>query len=148
MQSLSPQGWLIRRLGGFPVDVDHPSLESIEHGIDILARGEMLVVFPEGGIFRDIHVHPIKRGVAKMALEALHRNSNLEMRILPISVKYTELFPKKGSPVTVKIGEAINVADYTDVSIRKGSQKLTKVLEENLRQLHEQKAEIASENAK
>lgn len=132
------QGWLIRRLGGFPVDVERPSADSLDYGKAILANQEMLVVFPEGGIFRDINVHPLKRGVGKMALEVVSDHRELELRILPVSIKYTDPLAKRGCEVTVKIGESLQVIDYQDSSIRKGSQKLTHALETSLKNLHDQ----------
>ncbi len=132
------QGWLIKRLGGFPVDVERPSPESLEYGKAILAKQGMLVVFPEGGIFRDVNVHPLKRGVAKMALELISDHPELELRILPVSIKYSESLPQKGSQVKVKIGESLKVSDYQDSSIRKGSQQLTQALQTSLEQLNDQ----------
>jgi 1-acyl-sn-glycerol-3-phosphate acyltransferase len=137
-EAVGIQGWFIRRLGGFPVDVEHLSLDSLEYGKGILARGEMLMVFPEGGIFRDINVHPLKRGVSKMALEVLNTNPDLELKILPISIKYPEPFPQRGCQITIKMGESLNVADYQNASIRKGSQQLTQALEKSLKELHDE----------
>ncbi|MGL5033795.1 MAG: lysophospholipid acyltransferase family protein, partial [Microcystaceae cyanobacterium] len=65
------QGWFIRRLGGFPVDVKRPESSSLIYSVALLNQGEMLVIFPEGGIFREKQIQPLKRGVARIALEVL-----------------------------------------------------------------------------
>ena len=58
------QGWVIRRMGGFPVDTDRPRLDSLRHSIELLKLNrEMLTIFPEGGIFHDdSHSSLKKRG--------------------------------------------------------------------------------------
>lgn len=69
------QGWFIRRMGGFPVDTKHPQIDSVRHSIELLQqKNNMLVIFPEGDIFRDDIIHPLKRGVASIALEAKLKN--------------------------------------------------------------------------
>ncbi|ELR97982.1 1-acyl-sn-glycerol-3-phosphate acyltransferase [Gloeocapsa sp. PCC 73106] len=131
------QGWLIKRLGSFPVDVDRPDLETLDYSIELLNKGEMLVIFPEGGIFREAIVHPLKRGIGKIALEVLNRNPTAQIKILPISIKYSETLPTRGCQVKIDIGEPLDVADYQDLSPRKGSQKLTQDLKTELKILHE-----------
>ena len=58
------QGWFIRRMGGFPVNTRHPGIGSIRHSVELLRNGEALVMFPEGNIFRETHVQPLKFGEA------------------------------------------------------------------------------------
>ncbi|MCU0535441.1 MAG: 1-acyl-sn-glycerol-3-phosphate acyltransferase [Hydrococcus sp. Prado102] len=132
------QGWFIRRMGGFPVNVNRPDRGSISHSIDLLSQGEMLAIFPEGDIVRDTKVSPLKRGVARIALDVEAAHPGCGIKILPVSLKYDSLYPSWGDRVTVKIGEPINVASYSSASIRKGSEKLTRVLETALTNLHEE----------
>jgi len=51
------QGWF--DLGGFPDK--HPAITTLRHE-SLLQQGEMLVIFPEGNIFRDGSLHPLKLG--------------------------------------------------------------------------------------
>lgn len=67
MQGL--QGWLIRQLGGFPVNTERPGAKSVLHTVKLLSEGEMVVIFPEGGIFRSTEVQRLKPGVARMAID-------------------------------------------------------------------------------
>lgn len=106
------QGWLISRLGGFPVNVHRPSIGSLRHGIDLLQQGAMLVIYPEGGIFRDRNVHRLKPGLARIALQAAATQPDLNARIVPISLHYEDLNVPRGCDVRVSIGEPISVADY------------------------------------
>lgn len=131
------QGWVIRRMGGFPVDTDRPQLDSIRHSVELLKQNpEMLVIFPEGGIFHDRQIHPLKRGVAAIALQAARDKSDRKVKILPVGIRYGESVPKWGTEVLVDIGSPLTVADYLGGSLRKSSQKLTLALEESLKQIY------------
>ena len=49
--------WL-SRIGGFPVRRASPDVWAVRTGRDLLARGESLLVFPEGGVTRTGHMAP------------------------------------------------------------------------------------------
>jgi 1-acyl-sn-glycerol-3-phosphate acyltransferase len=131
------QGWFIRRLGGFPVNVERPGLSSLAHSVKLLSQGEMVTIFPEGGIVREDKVRSLKRGVARIALDVESTNPGSGIKILPISLKYDRPFPGWGSSVKIEIGESIDVASYVSPSLKKSSERLTKVLEGALKELHE-----------
>ncbi|MCC0178355.1 1-acyl-sn-glycerol-3-phosphate acyltransferase [Waterburya agarophytonicola K14] len=132
------QGWVIRRMGGFPVNTDRPNLNSVRHSIKLLKQDrEMLVIFPEGGIYYDRQIHPLKRGVALIALQAETDKFKRKVKILPVGIRYSEPVPKWGTEVTVDIGSPLTVADYFNDSLRQSSQKLTVALEESLRKLYD-----------
>jgi 1-acyl-sn-glycerol-3-phosphate acyltransferase len=134
MQGL--QGWFIRHLGGFPVNIDHPGMGSVVHSVELLKEGEMVAIFPEGGIFRDTVVHRLKPGVARIALEVETVKSHSGIKILPVSITYSQPYPRWRTDVTVKIGEAIEVADYRQGSIRKETVRLTHELSDRLQKLY------------
>nr|WP_242022148.1 1-acyl-sn-glycerol-3-phosphate acyltransferase [Microcoleus sp. FACHB-831] len=135
-----PQGWVIRRMGGFPVDTEQPGIGSFRYGVELLHKGEMVVIFPEGGIYQDNRVHPLKRGLARIALQVESSSPGLGVKILPISIIYSERVPHWRCDFTVNIGSPLNVADYCNVSPRLGSQKLTADLEATLKQLDGERA--------
>jgi 1-acyl-sn-glycerol-3-phosphate acyltransferase len=132
------QGWFIRRLGGFPVDTQNPALDSLHHSVDLLCQSKMIVIFPEGRIFRTDEVRPLKRGVAKIALEVEKIKPEVEIKILPVSIKYSEPFPHRGCSVSVNIGSCLNVKDYQKNSSRQNSFRLTADLYSCLRNIHKQ----------
>ncbi|MEM9538561.1 MAG: 1-acyl-sn-glycerol-3-phosphate acyltransferase [Cyanobacteria bacterium P01_E01_bin.42] len=132
------QGWFIRRLGGFAVNPKRPSSDSFYHSIDLLCRGEMLTIFPEGNIYHQRFVESLKRGLATIALQAQAKLPTQTVKIVPISLNYSQLYPRRGCSVQVDIGKAIAVSRYaTDKSTKKVSQTLTADIEEALRALHE-----------
>lgn len=131
------QGWFIRRMGGFPVDPEKPGISSLRHSVELLQNNEMLVIFPEGNIFRDRQIHSLKRGVARIALDVVREKSGTEVNILPVSVQYSDPYPSWGANIKVDIGVPLNAAEYLEDSVRRSSQKLTEALETKLRQLYE-----------
>ncbi|NET59413.1 MAG: 1-acyl-sn-glycerol-3-phosphate acyltransferase [Symploca sp. SIO2E6] len=123
------QGWFIRRMGGFPVDTKRPGISSIRHSVQLLRHGEALVMFPEGNIFRDGKVHPLKPGMARIALQTESSEPGIGLKIVPISIHYSHSVPHWGSDVTVNIGCPLSVTDYLGNSTKTSAQKLTNDLE-------------------
>ncbi|MBD2580466.1 lysophospholipid acyltransferase family protein [Oscillatoria sp. FACHB-1406] len=131
------QGWFMKRLGGFPVDPLRPSISSFRHSVQLLRRGEALTIFPEGNIYREQKVQPIKSGVARIALEAQSHLPEEAVKIVPISLSYSESCPTWGSEARVEIGKPIDVSHYRNGSIRTNAPRLTAELESALKDLHE-----------
>ena len=46
------QGWLLKKLGCFSINQLSPSLSTLRYAIELIVKGEQLVVFPEGKINR------------------------------------------------------------------------------------------------
>lgn len=131
------QGWFVKRLGGFPVDTDRPGVSSFRNSLEILFNCEMLTIFPEGNIFRDRYVHPLKEGLARIALQVKSDRPELGIKILPVSIHYSDPIPTWRTNVVIKIGSAIDIADYQGKSIKQSSKQLTAKLEEEIKHLHE-----------
>lgn len=123
------QGWFIRQTGGFPVNTRNPGVSSLRHGIEVLQQQDMLVIFPEGGIFRDGQVHPLKPGLARLALQAaaLQREAGAAagIHVVPISLQYGHTIPHWRCGLTVKIGTPLAVDTYTDGPRKPMAEKLT-----------------------
>jgi 1-acyl-sn-glycerol-3-phosphate acyltransferase len=134
------QGWLIRRLGGFPVHVRSPSVKSLRHGVELLQEKEMMVIYPEGNIFRD-RLHSLKPGLARIALRAERSRPNLDVKIVPISLEYSELCPKWRGTVKVRIGTPISVAQYKSGASKLQSKQLTADLQMQLSALAQESTE-------
>jgi glycerol-3-phosphate dehydrogenase (NAD(P)+) len=63
-------GWFLNALGAFPVDRGAGDRDMIETARAILARGDALVMFPEGTRIRPGSLGQPKRGVGRLALES------------------------------------------------------------------------------
>jgi 1-acyl-sn-glycerol-3-phosphate acyltransferase len=135
------QGWLIRRLGGFAVNPKQPTISSLRRGVEILQNGEMLVIFPEGGIFRDDQVHPLKPGLGRIAIQAEASKPGLGVKILPITLRYSEALPGWRSDVSIQIGAPLAVSNYMEGSAKQEAKRLTADLETALRRLDAEQRE-------
>ena len=130
------QGWAIRRLGGFPVDVRRPAIATLRHGLHLLQNEQTLVIFPEGNIFRQKQIQQLKPGLARLALQAEQSIPNLGVKVLPIYLDYDQPRPSFGSSVEVRIGQPLVVADYLAAgSVKRQGERLTQNLREALEAL-------------
>ncbi|MBW4616192.1 MAG: 1-acyl-sn-glycerol-3-phosphate acyltransferase [Desmonostoc vinosum HA7617-LM4] len=138
------QGWFVRRLGGFPVDTQRPSIGTLRHGVELLQEEKALVIFPEGGIYRDSKVHQLKSGIARLALSAESSQPGLGVKIIPIGINYSQPYPNWGTDVSVHIGKPIAVADYTSGSVKQNAKHLTDDLAKALQKLSYEESEITT----
>ena len=138
------QGWFVRRLGGFPVDEKRPSITTLRHTVELLKRGEMLVIYPEGGIFRDSEVHTLKPGIARLALSAESSHPNLGVKIVPICFNYSHPYPSWGTDVSINIASPIKVCEYAQGCVKQDAKRLTDDLAYALQQLNYQYDNLAS----
>ena len=133
MQGL--QGWFVSRLGGFAIDTLKPSPAVIRHSIELLHQGEMLTIFPEGTMFRDGILHPVKEGLTRIATQALSLKPDLDLKIIPINLDYEDLYPKFRDRVTIELGKPLQVNDYQQFSSKTGAKKLHQDLVRSLEEL-------------
>lgn len=133
MQGL--QGWIVRRFGGFPVDTRRPTVACLRHGVELLQAGENLVIFPEGNIFRDHQLHPLKPGLARLAIQAESDKPGLDLKIVPIRIHYSQPVPRWRCHVNIRIGPPLKAADYCLGLPKQEAQRLTADLERSLRSL-------------
>lgn len=140
---LGLQGWLIRRLGGFPVNPRNPAIASLRYGVEVLQNRETLVIYPEGNIFRDGQLRPLKPGLARLALQAESSQPGLGTQVVPVHLQYSQAFPTWGCRVKVAIGQPLDVSAYHQGSTKQNAQQLTEDLEAALRQLGDSEPELA-----
>lgn len=97
------QGAVMKSMGAFPASTQFDLQTHIESQ---LRKGEGVVIFPEGDIYRDGQTHPFKSGAARFALNAVR--SGIEVPIVPIAIKYVDEHKK----VRISVGEPITAAEY------------------------------------
>ena len=109
-------GWLLRGMGHISVDMAHGA-DAYVQAVAALRSGELLGVFPEGGVNASFTVRELKSGAIRMAAEA-------GVPVIPIAVwgghrlmtkgykaEFRELF---GVPVAFSVGTPITVAADAD----------------------------------
>jgi 1-acyl-sn-glycerol-3-phosphate acyltransferase len=127
------QGWLLRRLGSFPIDLARPQKSSIKHMIELLHQGEIIGIFPEGGIVRDQPLRSLKPGTARLILQAESTAPKpLAIPITPIALRY-EPCPQRGAAIHVDISPAFSSQDFEATSDKDRAAQMTQHLEKVLR---------------
>jgi 1-acyl-sn-glycerol-3-phosphate acyltransferase len=63
-------GWILNCMGAFPVRRGESDEESMETALELLRRGQVVVIFPEGTRIRNGSLARPKRGVGRLALES------------------------------------------------------------------------------
>ena len=99
------QGWILNALGAFPIRRGESDGESMRTAREILDRGDIVVIFPEGTRIRTGSLARPKRGVGRLALEsgapvvpvAVHGSERARdgWKIKPVKVEV-----RCGSPLT------------------------------------------------
>jgi 1-acyl-sn-glycerol-3-phosphate acyltransferase len=140
------QGCFVRRLGGFPVDLNRPGIGSLRHGLELLNEGKMVTIFPEGGIFHQETVPRLKPGLARLALNAESAQPGLNIQIVPVSIHYSTLKATLGCDVRIDIGTPISVRSYLQDSVKQGAKQLTADLHDTLEDLYEACGDFHSAN--
>lgn len=129
------QGWFIRRMGGFAINTRHPAIATLRHGVELLQDGEPLVIFPEGDIFRERGVQPLKPGLARLALQAESSREPLGIQIVPIAIRYSDPTVSWRSQAVIHIGAPLKVSDYRAASGKQAAKGLTADLQKALETL-------------
>ena len=96
------QGWFLHRLGCFPVDQGRPTTASLRYAVDLLARGQQLVVFPEGRIRRDDGPIRLQQGLARLA--QLAAAQGVTVPVVPVGIAYSHGRPRPGDSAALCFG--------------------------------------------
>lgn len=131
VEMVGVQGWLMRRLGCFPINTRRPGPAAIRSCNELLERGEVLVIFPEGDLYYygPGEVHPLKQGVAWLALRLQATLGVTDLPIVPVRLVYGGRILRPGSRARIGVGEPIPVKRYADPPAKEGMAALTAALQ-------------------
>lgn len=108
--ALRPLEWLITTLGAFPIERGAGDREALRASLDMLARGEVLLMFPEGTRFHDDTVHPFLPGVGMLALRS-------GAAVIPMATNGTQYLWRDGRPgrpaLRAAVGPPLDISDIT-----------------------------------
>ena len=109
------QGWFLKRLGCFSISQLSPSLSALRYAVDLIKKGEQLVVFPEGKINKYGKKLVLKEGLFRLARLASRRTESIF--IIPIGIAYSKVSPNFRSEFCLSFGKPILMNDYLEFTI-------------------------------
>ena len=110
------QGWFLKRLGCFSINQLSPSLSALRYAIDLIEKGEQLVVFPEGKINRYGKKLVLKEGLYRLARLATKKTTSIT--IIPIGIAYSKIPPNFRGEFCLSFGKPIPINDYSNFTIK------------------------------
>ncbi|MHB9003873.1 MAG: lysophospholipid acyltransferase family protein [Coriobacteriia bacterium] len=127
-------GWVLTRVWAFPVRRGEADRASIQTATELLKRGELVGIFPEGTRNQE-GMGEAQQGAAFIAMRA-------DAPIVPIGIDGTDRIKPKGRTmmrfprVTMAIGEPVCAVDFTDLGRKQRVEAMTeRVMEGVVRQL-------------
>jgi len=118
-------GFLIKKLGAFPVKRNTADRKAIKRGLQVLEEGGILGLFPEGTRSPNGQLGKLYNGAALIALKS-------KKPVVPISIKWPKKFFR---PVKVRIGSSISFTEEGKIRgeiLEKISSKISEELEKLL----------------
>ena len=125
----APIGWIFKKMGAFPVNRAVGDLSAVKHAEEILNKGEVLGIFPEGTRGELGAPQRVKAGAAMLAL-------NTGAGILPVAIRYSKkplLFKK----IKVNIGEKIEITQSNGSISKSEIKQVTGIIMETITKLWE-----------
>jgi 1-acyl-sn-glycerol-3-phosphate acyltransferase len=100
--------WVVTALGAYPIKRGQSDVEALHASLDILAAGEVLLMFPEGTRFHDDAIHPFHPGIALLAARS-------GRPVVPVAIRGTKQMAANGRPrfprVRVAVGPPLDLSD-------------------------------------
>lgn len=127
-------GPLIRRIGAFPVQRDVADTAAVKHTLALLADGEAVLVFPEGGRGDGKVLGEANKGVTLLAMKS-------GARVQPVGIAGSHLWLPQGAKfprrvrLTVSYGEPFTFADVQASHGKEAREAFGSILMEKIAEL-------------
>lgn len=106
--------------------------ETFNKTIDVLRNQNGLAIMPEGNHGHLKKLRPLKKGIARIAFQAMEADPELDIEIVPVGLDYTN-YIKVGSKLHIRFGVPISVKPYMKV-YKKNSARAYNLLIKRLEQ--------------
>ncbi|MDP4648196.1 MAG: 1-acyl-sn-glycerol-3-phosphate acyltransferase [Akkermansiaceae bacterium] len=105
--------WFMQRLGNFSIDREGSDRKAMAAAIEILKEGKRaLNIYPEGNVFlTNDRLAPFLDGAAFIALKAQVALDDAEVKVVPVSVKFTNLTAPRDA-VTARMRQLAGDSGY------------------------------------
>jgi 1-acyl-sn-glycerol-3-phosphate acyltransferase len=114
----------------------HRNADSFTKGEEVLKKGGLLLIFPEGVSRLERNMLPLKKGVSRIILQALSSDEHMKINVVPIGIHYSK--HAFLSDVQLVAGEPIDVSSFRNVYEENGPKavnELTQELDKKLREV-------------
>jgi 1-acyl-sn-glycerol-3-phosphate acyltransferase len=125
-----PLGWIITKLGAFPVDRGAADRGAIRRAQEILSGGGVVGVFPEGTT-RGVGLRPFHNGAALLALKT-------GSPVVPVAINWCSKRPFRGSSVRIAVGKPIRVPGKKERVAKHELVELTREIRDSIAQMLEE----------
>ncbi|MDY0199711.1 MAG: 1-acyl-sn-glycerol-3-phosphate acyltransferase [Tenuifilaceae bacterium] len=88
--------------------------ETFNKTIDVLRNQNGLAIMPEGNHGHLKKLRPLKKGIARIAFQAMEADPKLDIEIVPVGLDYTN-YIKVGSKLHIRFGVPISVKPYKKI---------------------------------
>lgn len=125
---------LITKLGAFPVKRERVDKTVYQKVLDLLKKGELLVLFPEGTRSWEGKLGRLQQGTARIALRA-------NVPLVPVIIRGTEKVLPRGkkmirlTKIETRIGEPLRGKKSKKEDVKRAVERLHKKLENSMRML-------------
>lgn len=128
-------GYLLRKLGGFPVDREKLDRTAFREAVKRLRSGRVLIIYPEGRRSRDGSLQPGKPGVGMIVKMS-------GVKVVPAAIIGTDKALPPGSwmlqpaPVTIEFGKPLDLTSMVESTGEKADiEKITNIIMEGINTL-------------
>lgn len=91
--------------------------QTMDESMQVLLDNKNLLIFAEGGTESIKKLRPLQKGIARIAFQAMDKNPNLPLEILPVGINFT--YPAKfNEEVMLRVSEPILVKPYYDIYLQ------------------------------
>ncbi|MBC7884627.1 MAG: 1-acyl-sn-glycerol-3-phosphate acyltransferase [Saprospiraceae bacterium] len=102
--------------------------QTMDDSIQVMLDRKNLLIFAEGGTQSIKKLRPLQKGIARIAFQALEKNPDLNLEVLPVGINFT--YPSHfNAEVMLKIGPPIQVADFENESKSDNKQSTEQLLD-------------------